>query len=325
MNSFVFSIYVEKLKKAWRGGISDMDLIELLYGIIAIPIQLKDKNDEIIGCSKSTASDIMNRKANVHRKIKAHSQDEAVKAGIVNEFKTQVVKKLLSSMVAGLIEELKNEIKESDILESRKKELLALAKADTLAEFLAETYLESLIPDNKIVEAPEENESEAQESHEFKSHPLEPIETPKGITKQEQPYVYALLKAYSDAENGAEITLELLDSYPTYKKHLRRQRDDYFAAEAVRRGTRDFYSESDPDQFQVLKDEIYDGIIDIFEDDWDNGLIRVRKVLIQASKVTVARCWLSRDTDWIGNAQKKGVCHILINDGRITGWRDEDV
>ena len=141
----------------------------------------------------------------------------------------------------------------------------------------------------------------------------------------EQPYVYALLKAYGDAEHGTEITMELLDSYPKYKRHFQRQRDDYFAAEAVRRGTRDFYSKNDPDQFQVLKDEIYDGIIDIYEEDWDNGLIRVRNVMAQASKVAVSRCWLSRDTDWIGNAQKKGVCHILVNDGRLKGWRREDV
>ncbi len=325
MSSFVFSTYVEKLKNAWKGGISDMDLIELLYGIIAIPLQLKDKSGEIIGCSKTTASEIMNRKANAHRKIKAHSQDEIVKAGIVKEFEDQVVKKLLSSMIPSLIQDLKAEISNSDVLEPRKTELISLARRESLAEFLAESYLESLIPNNKLDDAFEGEIECEQDPNEYKSHPLAKIDTPECVTKQEQPYVYALLKAYGDAEKGIEFTIELLDSYPNYKKHFQRQRDDYFAAEAVRRGTRDFYGENDPDQFQVLKDEIYDGIVDIFEEDWDNGLARVRKVLTQASKVAVARCWLSRDTDWIGNAQKKGVCHFLVNDGRIKGWRDEDV
>lgn len=326
MSSFVISTYVEKVKKAWKGGISDMDLITLLYGTIAIPADLKDKNGEIISCSKTTASEIMNRKANAHRSIKGYSQDEVVKSQIESVFKKQVVDRLLPSMIAGLIVELSQEITNSDILPDRKTELIGLAKQETLAKFLAEAYLESLIPNNKIADTPDSaNADEEEDPDAYKKHPLDTIFTPESVTKSEQPYVYALLKAYGDAENGTEITLELLDSYPRYKQHFQRQRDDYFAAEAVRRGTRDFYSENDPDQFQVLKDEIYDGIIDIYEDDWENGLIRIRKVLAQASKVAVARCWLSRDTDWIGNSQKKGVCHILVNDGRLKGWRAEDV
>ena len=323
MSNLVFSTYVGRLKKAWKEPIADMDLISLLYGLIAIPANLRDKTGEIISCAKTTASEIMNGKANAHRSIRGHSQDEIVKSKIVDDVKKQIVERLLPNLIDTLIQGLKSDISHSDMPNQRKLELYALAKKETLAEFLSEAYLESLIPENKTDGIHDEEEPE--DPDEYKRHPLEQISTPTDVTKQEQPYVYALLKAYGDAEKGTEITLELLDAYPNYKKHFQRQRDDYFAAEAVRRGTRDFYSENDPDQFQVLKDEIYDGIIDIYEDDWDNGLIRVRKVMAQASKVAVARCWLSRDTDWIGNAQKKGVCHILVNDGRLKGWRDEDV
>lgn len=34
----------------------------------------------------------------------------------------------------------------------------------------------------------------------------------------------------------------------------------------------------------------------------------------------VDQCWIARDTVWIGNAQKKGVCHVLVNEGKLEGW-----
>ena len=43
-------------------------------------------------------------------------------------------------------------------------------------------------------------------------------------------------------------------------------------------------------------------------------------VLAQATHIRIDRCWLCRDTDWIGNSQRKGVCHILANDGTIWKW-----
>ena len=45
----------------------------------------------------------------------------------------------------------------------------------------------------------------------------------------------------------------------------------------------------------------------------------------QASATRVDKCWLSRDTDWVGNPQKKSVCHFLVKEGKLDGWvRDDD-
>lgn len=42
-------------------------------------------------------------------------------------------------------------------------------------------------------------------------------------------------------------------------------------------------------------------------------------------KANINQCVLSRKTNWIGNFQRKGVCHFLVNDGTIEGWvRDDD-
>lgn len=50
------------------------------------------------------------------------------------------------------------------------------------------------------------------------------------------------------------------------------QRKYYFAAEAVRRGTRDLYGAKEKDQFEVLKDEMYEGVTEVWEDEAKNGL-----------------------------------------------------
>jgi len=107
-------------------------------------------------------------------------------------------------------------------------------------------------------------------------------------------------------------------------EHYKRQRKDFYAAESVRQGTRETYGDTDPDQFEVLKEETYDGVIDVWEQKHLNGYIRLNAVLAQATHIRIDRCWLCRDTDWIGNSQRKGVCHILANDGIITKWVNKD-
>jgi hypothetical protein len=145
---------------------------------------------------------------------------------------------------------------------------------------------------------------------------------PEDIADEELPYVTELLAAYADAEGLGELSKEELEKYHKYKKNFQRQRKDYYAAESVRRGTRDAFGESDPDQFETLKDETHDGIIEVHERDYDHGLARLNAVMSQAALVSVNKCVL-RETDWIGNSEKKGVCHFLVNDGRIR-WVDDD-
>ena len=54
---------------------------------------------------------------------------------------------------------------------------------------------------------------------------------------------------------------ELLE-YPKLKSDFERRRKDYYAAETIRRGSERCF-ETDLYQFEVLKDETYDGV-DVF-------------------------------------------------------------
>lgn len=148
-----------------------------------------------------------------------------------------------------------------------------------------------------------------------------PIEVPDELEEHEQRYIAALLTIYSHEEHTPICTLEDLSKFEQWYSHLERQRRDYFAAEAIRRAVRDIFT--DNDEFQVFKDEVYDGIIDIYEDDFDTGLKRLRKVLMQSTSISIQKSLLSNKLNWIGTSEKKGACHMLVNDGRLRGWEDE--
>ena len=162
-----------------------------------------------------------------------------------------------------------------------------------------------------------------QEIEDYKRHPLREIPTPPEVIEEERKYADALMAVYGQAEGIPNFDESMLAGFPKHQQHFSDQRGYYFAAEAVRRGTRDIYS--DESQFDVLKNETYEGVKEVWEEEYKSGYARLRKVMSQASATRVDKCWLSRDTDWVGNPQKKGVCHFLVKEGKLDGWvRDDD-
>lgn len=321
MKELVFATVLAELKTSWGDTIADPDLINLLYDSISEPVGLTNKNGEPITVTKGTASKIMNRQSggNPHRSIRSKSADDRVIASIEEYFKKNVVKRLLKGSEDDLIERLKTIINDDmGIAEIKKQELLANAQKNTLALFLASVYLYSLSRDN--VSSGDSGSKPITAATE-----LEVIPIPTGITGVEGSYTDALLAAYGQAEGIENFTVDMLDAYPIHKENFSNQRKYYFAAEAVRRGTRDLYGAKERDQFEVLKDEMYEGVTEVWEDEAKNGLARMRKVMAQATKTSLDKCRICRDTEWVGNSQRKGVCHFLVGENRLKGWvRDDD-
>lgn len=321
MKELVFATVLAELKTSWEDTIADPDLINLLYDAVADPVGLTNKNGEPITVTKGTASKIMNRQAggNPNRSIRSKSADDRVLATIEEYFKRNVVKRLLKGCEDDLIERLKTVINDDvGIADAKKQELLANAQKNTLAMFLASVYLYSLSRDNLLHNSSGTKPITA-------TTELEVIPIPTGITGVEGSYTDALLAAYGQVEGIEHFTVDMLDSYPTHKENFSNQRKYYFAAEAVRRGTRDLYGTKEKDQFEVLKDEMYEGVTEVWEDEAKNGLARMRKVMAQATKTSLDKCRICRDTEWVGNSQRKGVCHFLVGENRLKGWvRDDD-
>jgi hypothetical protein len=321
--TFVFAVYLDELRTSWRETISEVDLINLLYDAVSEPANLKNQKGETISVKKGTASKIFHRNqgGNVNRSIRQHSHDQSVLSTIDEYFEKHVVRCLLPGSEENLIYRLDHHIQvDQSIAVQVRNELHKLAQKETLARFLARAFIQSLQPDNVLKSENKKANTDGQE--EAKRHPLQSEIPPGPSSANESRYTKALMKVYAEDARVDSITEKDLDGpYVDYKPHFTRQRSDYFAAEAIRRGTRDFYGDDEEEYFTILEKEIFDGIIDVWENpSHDYGFARLRETLAAAIHAPVDQCWLARDTVWIGNAQKKGVCHVLVNEGKLEGW-----
>ncbi len=319
MRELVFATVLAEIKNTFKDDIDDPNLIELLYGAVTEPLGLSR-----IAVSKGQASLIVNRqpKGKPHKVVRNNSQDAKVKSSVGTYFERTVINHFLPGMEDEVIFHLRGVIKDDpNISDSKRSELQQLGKKETFAEFLGQVFLYSLTRDNVL--SAEAKQMLQQELEDYKKNPLQQIDIPESILSEERAYTAALMAAYAQDLSDSSITLETLSEHAEQEKHLAEQRKYYFAAEAVRRGTRDIYKKED--QFDVLKEEIHEGVKEVWEEQYSGGLARLRSVLKQAGVTQPNRCWLYRDTDWLGIPQKKGVCHFLVNDGSIEGWvRDDD-
>lgn len=141
------------------------------------------------------------------------------------------------------------------------------------------------------------------------------------INPEELNYISALLEAYSD-ELGIQIeSIESLRAHAFYFNHFNRQRKDYYSIETISHFVRDTLTDSR--QFDVLKEEIYNGIIDIHEQDYDSGYKRMVADLQQAVKINTSKSMLDSKLHCIGGSERKGACHLLVNDNRIKWVKKE--
>ncbi|WP_339011774.1 ABC-three component system protein [Lactococcus garvieae] len=153
------------------------------------------------------------------------------------------------------------------------------------------------------------------------------LQVPADIEKAELPYVKALLAAYTDAEHLYAIEWEEASSFfkkfSKYRRNFDGQRQNYYDAESIRRGVRDTFDPKEYEhQFSELKNDLFNGICDVAEEDYNNGFERLREVLKQALLISLDRSDLAQ-LGVIGNGHRKGMCHLLVNDGRLT-WVNQD-
>lgn len=147
------------------------------------------------------------------------------------------------------------------------------------------------------------------------------VPVPKVATSDEQIYIDELLLAYGDAQKMTVFTVDDLPSFPDYAEDLDDRRIDFYAAETIRRGVLELRSSSLTDQFEVLKKETLDGVKDTAKRTHPSGYDHMLAVMEQAILVPVTNYILSASPYWISATIKKGVCHHLVNDGKLVWVR----
>lgn len=140
------------------------------------------------------------------------------------------------------------------------------------------------------------------------------------LETHELPYINALCEVYAE-KISQEVTPDSIDTLPPmYRRHFAEQRKAYYSAESVHRSVREVFADGEQ-QFSAVKDDAYDGIEPTYYDDnYATGYDRLRAVLEKITSTTLTKSALVNIIGLINNLEKKGICHMLVNDERIQSW-----
>lgn len=244
---------------------------------------------------------------------------EHIMVGLINPM-------LESQMYSAMVTLVRN----SDLQKNEIDELLQYYESKDNDEFLGRSFLYSVAKDNTqkdatTVEAPIDADIRTFKELIKKSRKKPTsIVPPDEIEDHELGYVQELYHVYHE-ETGEEYARPAdLDSQPKLKKNFNRQRKDYYCAETIHRELRDTIRLDETEGFDILKDEVFDGVITTCEKDYDSSLKRLTAVMEHATGVPISHNLQDRMLDWVGPGEKKGVCHMLVNDKRLTWMEDEE-
>lgn len=308
------------IKNAWNGTIANEDLIQTLLEGMIYKAGLKGKSGDLYTIGKSKASDIINRKPGnefLPNDVVELFSRKGYKQVCISSFDQYVIPMITPTKRAILIDSLKELIDTDPDCDAVRELLLAKASIDTFSSFLVDVffYVGEKKPVRKL--------SEAKRAKVLRK-PLERMDPPTVPDPQELRYIEAIVEAVNDREHTRYDYSEVAEN-PKYADRLKRYREDFFGAETVKRGCRDVFPPGES-PFDTFKEEIFEGVIDEWECDHKDGMECMTSVLKEAVKINTGRTILEKESVWIGPAQKKGTCHMLVNEKRIEGWvkKDED-
>ncbi len=152
----------------------------------------------------------------------------------------------------------------------------------------------------------------------------EQLRPPDDIVQEKQPYIEQLFKAYADALGKESVTKEDIVTLPKrYRENYVDQCKSYYGADYIQHSVREVFDDGE-NQFNILKEDAHEGIKETYWGEYSNGYARLIAVLKKITSTTLSKSVLTQIRNLIGNLEKKGVCHILVNDGTIESWVVED-
>lgn len=137
----IFADYVRTLKKHFKRKISDQELCEILFDSIISPLDLKNRNNEVLTLDKAEVSRIMNGRKNIPKILQDHVYDQIVLDDLEEYFDTKIITELVPDK-SDICYQLMNLIEETeDMSPSRKANLRLLANPKFVSLFLAEMFI----------------------------------------------------------------------------------------------------------------------------------------------------------------------------------------
>lgn len=133
-------------------------------------------------------------------------------------------------------------------------------------------------------------------------------DVPQDIASSELVYISKLLDAYSEADNAEYIKVSDLPKGKATNKHFKRARKNFHKAEQLKQFSRDTLP---PGIFEKFQGEISSGVVDIVDEEHENGFVRVKTVEKEARRLAITSNPLTLCSD---GEDRAGICHHLAND-----------
>lgn len=293
-----------------------------------------NKYHEPYSIDNRSAASWYKQEADIPRNLKAAADSTDVQYGIGEYFTDKVLVGYLSGVkTEDMLNDLITLIKDSDLPEEQRKDLERYYTEGEPGNFLGKAFLYAILQDNRKKDQPEEPPSEAtlDISSDFDAFNRvirrfkkpSPIPPPSTVADEEIKYVKELFGVYQEKTGSKCERAEDLEPYPRLKKHFNRQRKDYYLAETIRRGLRDTVCPDETQKFDCLKDEIYEGVVTTEEKEYDSGYDRLSAVMEHATLIQLSSNLNALTLNWVGPGEKKGICHMLVNDDRLH-WMEGD-
>ena len=338
MDTLNFATYAKTIKKGICKA-TNIEVTKLLLDFIVNDENVLNKEGEQYHINNYYVNKWINQHTDIPATIKKAASCPKIIAKSEDHFEVKVINTLSPQMeldtYSTLLKLIKNDTTMSDYI---KNNLINLYEDNEIGKFLSDTFLYAL---QKGIKTSHKNNTALQKESDPKSITYSFIEddlnklneiynkfpspkklSPPGkIEDHEMTYTMELLAAYADEEGVLEISKDDLEKYPKYFKNFERQRKCYYAAESIRQSTRDIFCAN---EFNMLKSETLAGIIDTYEDDYENGFRRLNEVMKHVTTVQLSQSKLTKIPGWISIFEKKGLCHMLVNDEEIT-WVYQNV
>lgn len=335
MGDFNFAYYA----KAIQAGAPSLDPTNTVKIILAPIIDREDVLNEKGAQYNITSKEALewwNEETNIPPNICNATRRFEVVTDVKKYFAETILEKtILPQREANTLEYLRKGIEaDTTIPQSTIIQWQELLDEDDLSGYLAETFLYAItVPNDK------NKENKGKKKRKIKSPEIKAdvedftkmlgrlpkptqIAPPEELADHELKYVSQLCAAYSE-DAGHTIIREDIPS-TKYNSHFQRQRKDYYRAESVRQAARDTFSDEESDVFADLEDETYAAIVDVYEElEAEPALTKAKEVIKAAGNAPLNRSILTHIPGWIGAEEKKGTCHVLVNEERIK-WVDDN-
>lgn len=140
---------------------------------------------------------------------------------------------------------------------------------------------------------------------------------PEDISKQELPYVSALIHAYCGQRNKTGEANSSDEIPEKYVDHFKDQRRAFYSAEWVKETSWNCI-DNGRNAFDEFLNTMYQGIIDVVLEDHSSEVQRLFETLKQSMSIQLDSLALAQIDGLIDSLSRKGACHELVNQERIS-------